>query len=199
MEKLKNFLYILEVDKKIWGNNLIAPPLFDALALLFVMVLGAVSAGATILNSILNTSYVIPSAVVWLSVTIVFLYLVGESVFGGRTWQVCLVRPLLMVAEVVVAYFLGYLLSAVIIAIVSIVLAIIVLVLVLKLTAAVALDGAGSSSGVSSSGGNAEKEPDYILQDGLMDIKLYENGSDYKGDDGHFYEKNDDGSFSRKQ
>lgn len=60
------------------------------------------------------------------------------------------------------------------------------------------MSSSAKSPGIASSPGSSDKQPDYILNDGIKEIRLYESGVDYKGDDNHYYIKNIDGSFSRK-
>lgn len=129
MNKLLN---LFEIDKKIWGDDLIAPPMFDAIALLFVMFLGALLGGTSVFDAMWKTHIQVSSGSVWYAVMVVYLYLMAESIFGGQTWKVYVLRPLLMAVEVLAAYFLGYIFSIVIVVIVSFVFALFLLAYVFK-------------------------------------------------------------------
>lgn len=165
---MNKFFNFLEIEKRIWGNNLITVPLFDALLILFAMVCGAFTGSSRALGEIFNFTVSAPHEAIVYGVIMAYLYMLAETFFGAKDWKVMVLRPLLLAAEIALAYVLGMVLSLIIIAVVAIVLFLIVLGLILNMV---------------SGGLNTKTVRGRMRSDGGLDGddgKVYDIGSDGK-------------------
>lgn len=169
---MKKFFNLLNIEKRIWGDNLVSAPLFDAILVLFAMVCGAFAGSTSALSEMFNSEIALPHQAIVYGVITAYLFMLAESVFGAKDWKVMVLRPLLLAAEMALAYVLGMVLSLIIIAIVAIILALIVLGLVLDLV---------------SSELNTKTISGKIRYDGGLD-----------GEDGQVYDIGDDGKARKR-
>ena len=191
---MKNYLNIMELDKKWWSDKLEINYTFTKTLLIFVLLTGACVGSMSVLNGVWNMNIEIDCVAISVSVFMaVGLTLFTETIFGTKGISVIVLRLLFVFAEMLVIYLIGYILSAVIIFIVSIYLIARFVLLIMKMT----VDGSFKSSKETSDESYFPKNVQKTTADGEdIDVEQIDYG-EYKDGFGNIYRENGSGDLEK--
>ena len=185
---MKNILKDLYINPRWYGGKLEINPYFTSVALLFVLIMGALTGGGRALNQVLNTSFSTDFSMMVNGIFIVWIYLLAETIMGAKTVWVAIGHALLSLLLLVGCFALGYVLSIVIVMIVTIIAAFVLIGAALTASVKDWLKGGSENSSGSSRGPGGI----YLWTEGADGgtVELTDKGGGYySGSDGNMYRK----------
>lgn len=118
MKKKITWFYTLE--KGWWGDKVQSNPYLATISLMFVALLGALTGGGNTLNSWFDWNTEVVLLTTLGVVGLITVYNVGESILAAQNGKVAMLRAVVLLLGMLLAFGVGYLMAVVVLVIVAI-------------------------------------------------------------------------------
>lgn len=168
-----------KIDKSIWKDNIDTNPYFGSLCLVFAAFTGACQGGGGILNNWFGWNMEPELNVSLTLMLVVYMYNLGESLIFTTKISQGVLRALLFLAALSLAFAVGYILAVVVLVAVA-------AIVVIYVVGSIML-------------GNPHKSRKYVVDENGNEIELKEGllGGTLHGSDGSLWDENGDGTATR--
>lgn len=174
----EELLFFVEIDKRLWGDKVNANPFFASLSVLLAAIGGAMYGGGSVLHDWFDWNLLMNPAALGATILLIWCYNVVESILASENWAPALFRPLLILAMMLLAFFVSIALSVIVLFLVAVVL----VIWLFSLFIGMALDN-----------GKAKRA---VLEDEYGNrIKGTHHGDSFTSNDGRHFSKNSSGKW----